>query len=438
MASSINSSRKPQLEASLSKLLNNNFDADSLTCIQTCLKVVDNILQKPGNDKVRSIRYQNQAMQNKIISKQGGVDILYSCGFILQEQQQLLAQPGQGESFLVLHDQNEDTDWLVHVRHTLSQVAIHQLKCKPDMLPKFQPPQPKASPVVGNNGTFGQGFNVYQGSRFDGQSAAVGQSLGAPKGWKSATETQLESLEKKQAQLARKHQIEIKERNWVALRPGEIMNTTPSVAAAVQQQSTTSSREDSALIAGHIQKQQKRVQEEANRGFTTKAMRDLEKIKKQKVYSHTLLAISFPDGCTCKGQFLPAETVNAVMESIRLDVLTEAFQSEAFELYITPPRTKLLPHQTLAELDLVPAAKIFVSWKSPAKFKGTLAYINASLFQQSSSSGPSMAAGVSVVAEEESLKPKANATGKATGPAVKKKKSKAERQAEMLKRMMGK
>ena len=423
-------SRKPQLEAAMGKLLNNNFDADSIACIQTCLKVLDNVIQKPGNDKVRSIRYQNPAMQAKIISKQGGVDILYSCGFVLQEQPQLLSS--QGESFLILSEQNEDTEWLIHVRHTLAQVAIHQLKCNPDMLPKFQPPPPKVMSEAGNGTAFGgQGFNVYQGSRFDGQAAAVGQSLGPPKGWKSATETQLETLEKKQAQLAKKHQI-LQQRSWVALRPGEVMNTTPTEE---EEEVVTSSKEDSALIAGHIQKQQKRVQEEANRGFTTKAMRDLEKIKKQKVYSHTLLAISFPDGCTCKGQFLPAETVNAVMESIRQEVLTDAFCEEQFELYITPPRTELLPHQTLTELDLVPAAKVFVSWKTPAKFKGTLAYIKSDLFQ-SSADALAMPAGVPVVGGEESAKPAA--TGSTAAPAVKKKKSKAERQAEMLKRMLGK
>lgn len=225
MASGSSAGRKPQLETSLTKLLNNNFDADSITCIQTCLKVIDNILQKPGNEKVRSIRYENPAMQKKIISKQGGVDILYSCGFILQEEEQkLLMKPGQGESFLVLQEANEDTDWLVHARHTLSQVAVHQLKCKPEDLPQFQPPKRKLSLSSSNNrndSSGGGGFNVYQGRRFDGQSASVGQSLGPPKGWKSATETQLETLEKKQAQLVKKHQV-ARQRNWVALRPGKL------------------------------------------------------------------------------------------------------------------------------------------------------------------------------------------------------------------------
>jgi len=392
MASAI-TSRKPQLEVSLSKLLNNNFDADSLTCIQTCLKVVDNILQKPGDEKVRSMRYQNPAMQKKIISKQGGGDILYSCGFVLQEEEQkLLMTEGEEAPFFVLHNQNEDTDWLVYVRHTLSKVAVHQLKCRVDDLPKFQPPKRKLA--VGNTSSEGGGgFNVYQGTRFDGQSAAVGQSLGPPKGWKSTTESRLESLEKRQAQLAKKHQV-AKERNWVALRPGEVMNPASSAMAQTQSSSSTSSsREDSALIASHIQKQQKSRQEEANRGFTTKAMRDLERMKKQKVYSHTLLAISFPDGSTCKGQFLPVENINTVMESIRQEVLVGDYQAEEFELYITPPRTKLLSHQTLADLDLVPAAKVYVSWKSPVNLKAAgLAYLNSALFQ--SSGGPAMGHGV--------------------------------------------
>ena len=86
-------------------------------------------------------------------------------------------------------------------------------------------------------------------------------------------------------------------------------------------------------------------------------MRDLERLKKQKVYSHSLLAISFPDGCVCKGQFLPGETVEKVMISIQQDLLSVPLE---FELYVTPPRTKLLPKQTLQELGLVPAAKVHV------------------------------------------------------------------------------
>jgi hypothetical protein len=431
--------KKAQLDSSLSNLMNNNFDTDSLTCLQTCLKIIENVLQKPGNEKVRMIRSNNPTIQTKITSKKGGVDILYSCGFILQEQQQeLMMKQGQEESCFVLTEQNEDTEWLVSARHTLSQVALHQLNCKAEDLPKFQPP--KEEVTIGNNSSSNSqnSFNVYQGKRFDAQSAAVGRSLGPPKGWKSATEAQLESLEKKHALLSKSHQVIAGgERQWIALRPGATAPSTTSAAAVA-----SSSREDSALLASHIQKQQKQRQEDANRGFTTKAMRDLERLKKQKVYSHTLLAISFPDGCVCKGQFLPAETIQTVMESIQQELLSSDKRQERFELYMTPPRSKLLPHQTLQELGLVPAAKVYISWNSPGNLKGQVgSYLNPTLFQTNGdSSGPALPSSVPVMGgdEDAAKRQKSSASSSTDASAAKRKKTKAERQAEMLKRMLGK
>jgi hypothetical protein len=367
------------------------------------------------------------------------VDILYSCGFILQEQQQeLMMKQGQEESCFVLTEQNEDTEWLVSARHTLSQVALHQLNCKAEDLPKFQPP--KEEVTIGNNSSSNSqnSFNVYQGKRFDAQSAAVGRSLGPPKGWKSATEAQLESLEKKHALLSKSHQVIAGgERQWIALRPGATAPSTTSAAAVA-----SSSREDSALLASHIQKQQKQRQEDANRGFTTKAMRDLERLKKQKVYSHTLLAISFPDGCVCKGQFLPAETIRTVMESIQQDLLSSDKRQEKFELYMTPPRNKLLPHQTLQELGLVPAAKVYISWNSPGNLKGQVgSYLNPTLLETNGdSSGPALPSSVPVMGgdEDAAKRQKSSASSSTDASAAKRKKTKAERQAEMLKRMLGK
>jgi hypothetical protein len=49
--------------------------------------------------------------------------------------------------------------------------------------------------------TTSTGFNIYQGRRFDGQSAAVGANLGPPEGWKSKTEQELNRLQKQQAKM---------------------------------------------------------------------------------------------------------------------------------------------------------------------------------------------------------------------------------------------
>ena len=68
------------LKQALSKILSKNFDDDSQVCIVTLIKVLDNVLQKPGNAKVRTIRLSNATVQTKVVSK-GGVDYLLASGF---------------------------------------------------------------------------------------------------------------------------------------------------------------------------------------------------------------------------------------------------------------------------------------------------------------------------------------------------------------------
>ena len=60
-----------QLEAALDRLLNNNFDVDSKETIVTLLKIIDNVISKPGDPKVRTLKLSNAVMQKKIVSRQG-------------------------------------------------------------------------------------------------------------------------------------------------------------------------------------------------------------------------------------------------------------------------------------------------------------------------------------------------------------------------------
>merc|ERR1712238_496303 len=76
-------------------------------------------------------------------------------------------------------------------------------------------------------------------------------------------------------------------------------------------------KEDKQLIAKHYQEQfAKKALQEKRGGFTTKAMRDLETMKKRKVYSHTQLAITFPDGIVVKANFHTNERVGVVIEGL--------------------------------------------------------------------------------------------------------------------------
>ena len=63
---------KDPLEKAVEILLDRNFDADTKVCIVTLMKVLDNVLQKPKQPKVRSIRLANAAFSEKVVERKGG------------------------------------------------------------------------------------------------------------------------------------------------------------------------------------------------------------------------------------------------------------------------------------------------------------------------------------------------------------------------------
>ena len=97
----------------------------------------------------------------------------------------------------------------------------------------------------------------------------------------STTERQLRQLQSKKHNLEREMQASIEaDRGLVAYLPGDGPAPAQSISAA---SAVSADRSDSSLVAARM----KRIEEERKKreegGFTTKAMRDLEKIKKAKL-----------------------------------------------------------------------------------------------------------------------------------------------------------
>jgi hypothetical protein len=390
---------KTSLDVALHTLLQNNFDADSKVCIVTLMKVLDNVLQKPGNEKVRSIRLQNPAFTNKVGKRMGGIDFLVACGFAPQQPPAtLLSVPTTEPEFLVLEPSREDTSHLVTARRMLLMCATHELKMRAEELPKYIPPpppiqlssSPSSSPFTRNAETSSASFNPYQGQRYDGLSAAVGANLGPDsESYISPTEQKLAQLQQKQAKLQQTMHIPLQDRELTAIRPGHrtsapastgATNVTGSVVEDTGGGGNNNYKSDASLLAAYAVKQAEQTKQAATAGFTTKAMRDLAKLEKSKVYSHVVLSIQFPDGSSLRGKWLPLETVGTV-EQVVLDCCHKEgpwqntihsndsdgnanTASSVLELYITPPRRRLDPHKTLQSEGLVPASKVYVSWKT--------------------------------------------------------------------------
>lgn len=106
--------------------------------------------------------------------------------------------------------------------------------------------------------------------------------------------------------------------------------------------------------------------------LTTKALRDLERAKKEKVFAKTLLKVRFPDGIQLQGYFHPHDNMISVFDWIA----TCLCDSWTFEVFTSPPKNVLLTNaptktgrpspfdttSTLEQLSLVPAAIINVDW----------------------------------------------------------------------------
>jgi len=98
--------------------------------------------------------------------------------------------------------------------------------------------------------------------------------------------------------------------------------------------------------------------------MTTKAMRDLNKMKRQKLYAKTLLRVQFPSRLIVEGVFRPHETISDVCDVLRRVVLSEACAGSGFYLFTIPPKSVLDSKKTLKQLGLCPAALVYLGWSS--------------------------------------------------------------------------
>ena len=418
------------MEAAMARILQGSFDSDSQACLLTLHKVLDNVLLKPADDRVRTIRLQNATFAKKVANRPGGVDFLLACGFVRQQAAAplLAASDAVGQDTLVLLPENEKQSRLLSARRLLRQRLVQDLGLKEDQLPALHNPPPTAADA--SRFPSSNTFDPYVGHRFDAQSAAVGAHLGPDANYVSSTARQLQTLQARQKKLEAQAAKQFTDRQWQALRPGETAvvssnndNTASSNAVAPS---------DASLLAQRAKALAAQQKEREHGGLTTAAMRQVQALQSRKVYSHVQLTIQFADQTRVTGRFLPKETVATVLESLQQEclVLPEGTPNPPLDLYVAPPR-RLLPHKsTLEQEGLVPAAKIFASWKKDATPGAN--FLQDHLWQRQASA----AAFPSAQPLVKEAKPAATAETKVAPPQPKKKKESKEDR--LLKRMMGK
>lgn len=338
-----------------------------------------------------------------------------------------LSHMDTGEKCLVLAEENEHTQHLVKARRLLTTKAIEELGLKADELPKYKPPTPLTNSVDPTS-TSALSFNPYKGHRYDAKSAAAGQNLGPDGDYISPTEQQLQALQSAQALLENSFHKPILDREVQASLPNSTL-PFPEATDSTASDTTLGGPSDGSMLAKQLQKRELDRRQREEQGFTTKAMRDLEKLKKQKVYSHAQIRVQFSDGSVLEAKFLPKETI-AVIKAVVMESLL--MSNLDFDLYVAPPRRKLSETSTLEEQGLVPAAKIFLSWKvdsAPDKGSPVGSFLKPELFR--SGGEPVYPTAKSVLPDENEKRTAKKSKAVDDGG------SKPNREDELLRRMLG-
>lgn len=267
-------------QAAWSTVLSSNFDTTTKSCLLTLLKIIDNILSK-SDPKVRTIRYGNPNFQQRVVMCKGAVEFMYSLGFVGNYPAFGNAEP---ENLELKH---ESRDVLSRGRDVLIISAKKDFGMEEDELPKMPvAPVLSSGPSVASTSTSAGGaartqqFDIYKGHSINIQAQQMGVSDPYANKSLSTTERQLQNLEAKKKNMEKKLQNGVEmDRCLVAYLPGQGPSGTNGGSGGV----VTESKGDSSLVAARMKRMEEERKKREEGGFTTKAMRDLERMKKAKV-----------------------------------------------------------------------------------------------------------------------------------------------------------
>ncbi|OQR94534.1 hypothetical protein ACHHYP_01144 [Achlya hypogyna] len=302
----------------LQRVRNSNFDAVSADVVLTLMKILCNILSKPGDPKVRSIRMTNPKFTASVGRHTGGIDFLLAVGFALDDDGEMLRLATESpeelqQALRVLQDEADD------------------LRIEHNRRPQVVVPSAFPSPE----------FDAYQ--------PLITRMQAQPRG-ASITEMRLDDLKKKQEALLGSA---VPPRQTRVLFPHELHNAVMPAAP------DTGGKSDAQLLAQAAKARQ--VEAEKNQSFRTLAMRELEEMERKSVYQSAVIRVRFPDKVVLQATFHPQEPLSAVASHVASCLAAPA----SFYLYTTPPMHKLDVAKSLLDLHLVPASNIFLGWDVP-------------------------------------------------------------------------
>jgi len=342
------------LEGCVSRILECNFDVVTAPAVLTLCKYLVNILDNPSTEKYRRINTHNKAFQDKVSRVQGAIDFLLCVRFHFID------------GSLVL-EQQEDEETLLRRALALLVGMMDSLEIPPEDRPTLRKPRNDDRKIEAT-------FDPFKASilRTAPQPVRVGTNPHSSESL-SRTDAQLIQLQKRRMELEGDPMGV--DRSTLVVFPRE--EATAPVKSDFRTDEGIDT--DSSAISRAILQRVIAHTRPDNDGppLTTKAIRDLQKAQRERVYSRTLIRIKFPDRVCVQAYFHPRNSSDDVyrwLSTCLRDDSSRMVTDErySFELYLSPPRITLPLSEektggsclTLAELQLVPAAVVHLAWKA--------------------------------------------------------------------------
>jgi hypothetical protein len=357
------------VDNSIKQIRASAFDADAKVTVVTLMKMIRNVLITPTYQiKKRSIRVENPTFHEKIGRVRGGIDVLKSVGF----------ENSDNNTRMILNERNEDKKLLYNAMVRLNKEAM-ALNISSDEIPAI-PSRQQIEQTVNVVKKTMEEFNPYQ--------TKIKRMTPQPRGVssKSETEVKLEKLQARQKELLSKQIVpKDNERNVNVYSPGNLprrgslarmvhgINRTEgsSTQVGMRKVSSTNGKRnltESQLVLSTMKRRRDELKRQEN--FRTKAMRELERLEKMKIYNSVLLRMQFSDSWMIECNFSPGETINDVINYLSRCLLAEHVNTDEMYFYVTPPKQILERGLTLADNGLQPAALVYIGFNNNAKHGG--------------------------------------------------------------------
>jgi hypothetical protein len=284
-------------------LLSSNFDAVSKPALITLTKYLLNVASSSPlsifDNKYRIIKLENTVFQEKVLPCKGSMEFLMSVGFIEKKNEKILdfsSSEKNDEREGTLKDERSN-DLLEEGINLLYQ-AMKELD-----IPYEDQPQRKARTIVTQSLQPVIPFDPFKPLMINASSLSSSQALTArtleteeteARKGKSTTETQLEQLRKKRREL--EGIPALVERKTEILFPQSSSSSSSSSVADSKSPATSERQEEgsSCSSASYLPKSVlQKLLSGNNEGppLTTAAIRELQKLQNEKVYTETIIRI---------------------------------------------------------------------------------------------------------------------------------------------------